>query len=48
MADPVVVARYDKQGIVIKPMSLTELPVYLRNDKERWAKVAAQAGLKAE
>ncbi|MEO8542744.1 MAG: tripartite tricarboxylate transporter substrate binding protein [Burkholderiaceae bacterium] len=48
MADPVVIDRYGKQGIIIKPMSLTELPVYLRNDKERWAKVAAQAGLKAE
>ncbi len=48
MTDPAVVERYGKQGIVIKPMSLTELPVYLRNDKERWAKVAAQAGLKAE
>jgi tripartite-type tricarboxylate transporter receptor subunit TctC len=48
MTDPVVVDRYGKQGIVIRAMSLTELPVYLRNDKERWAKVAAQAGLKAD
>lgn len=48
MTDPAVVERYGKQGIVIRPMSLTELPVYLRNDKERWAKVAAQADLKAE
>ena len=48
MTDPAVVERYGKQGIVIKPMSLAELPVYLRNDKERWAKVAAQAGLKGE
>ena len=48
MNDPLVVDRYGKQGIIIKPMSLAELPVYLRNDKERWAKVAAQAGLKAE
>lgn len=48
MADPAVVERYSKQGIVIRPMGLAELPVYLRNDKERWAKVAAQAGLKAE
>ena len=48
MADAAVVDRYGKQGIIIRPMSLVELPVYLRNDKERWAKVAAQAGLKAE
>ncbi len=48
MADPAVVDRYNKQGIVIRTMSLTELPVYLRNDKERWAQVAAKAGLKAE
>ena len=48
MTDPAVVERYGKQGIVIKPMSLAELPIYLRNDKERWAKVAAQAGLKGE
>ncbi len=48
MADPAVVERYSKQGIVIRAMGLAELPVYLRNDKERWAKVAAQAGLKAE
>ena len=46
--DPAVVEGYGKQSIVIKPMSLAELPVYLRNDKERWAKVAAQAGLKGE
>jgi tripartite-type tricarboxylate transporter receptor subunit TctC len=48
MNDPVVVDRYGKQGIIIKPMSLAELPAYLRNDKDRWATVAAQAGLKAE
>ena len=48
MADPAVVERYNKQGIVIRTMSLAELPVYLRNDKERWAQVAAKAGLKAE
>ncbi len=48
MADPAVVDRYNKQGIVIRAMGLAELPVYLRNDKERWAKVASQAGLKAE
>ncbi len=48
MADPAVVDRYGKQGIIIRPMTLAELPVYLRNDKERWAKVAARAGLKAE
>lgn len=48
MADPAVVDRFSKQGIVIRAMGLAELPVYLRNDKERWAKVAAQAGLKAE
>ncbi len=48
MTDPAVVDRYGKQGIIIRPMSLAELPVYLRNDKERWAKVAAQAGLKAD
>lgn len=48
MADPAVVERYNKQGIVIRPMTLAELPVYLRNDKERWAAVAAKAGLKSE
>jgi len=48
MVDPAVVDRYNKQGIVIRTMSLSELPVYLRNDKERWAQVAAKAGLKAE
>jgi len=48
MADPAVVDRYNKQGIVIRTMSLTELPPYLRADKERWAQVAAKAGLKAE
>ena len=48
MADPDVVDRYGKQGIVIRNMGLAELGTYLRNDKERWAKVAAQAGLKAE
>jgi tripartite-type tricarboxylate transporter receptor subunit TctC len=48
MADPAVVDRYAKQGIIIRPMALAELPVYLRTDKERWAKVATQAGLKAE
>jgi len=48
MADPAVIDRYGKQGIVIRTMGLAELPVYLRGDKERWAKVAAQAGLKAE
>ncbi len=48
MADPAVVDRYNKQGIIIRTMSLAELPVYLRNDKERWAQVAAKAGLKAE
>ena len=48
MADPAVVERYNKQGIVIRTMSLAELPVYLRNDKERWAQVAAKAALKAE
>jgi tripartite-type tricarboxylate transporter receptor subunit TctC len=48
MADPAVVDRYNKQGIVIRTMSLAELPVYLRQDKERWAAVAAKAGLKSE
>lgn len=48
MADPAVVDRYNQQGIIIHPMTLAELPVYLRNDKDRWARVAAKAGLKAE
>lgn len=48
MADPAVVDRYGSQGIVIRNMGLAELQTYLRNDKERWAKVAAQSGLKAE
>ena len=48
MADAAVVERYNRQGIMIRPMTLAELPPYLRSDKERWAAVAAKAGLKSE
>ena len=48
MAHAAVVERYNRQGIVIRPMTLDKLPPYLRSDKERWAAVAAKAGLKSE
>lgn len=48
MADPAVVDRYNRQGIVIQPMAPSDLAAFLRSDKERWAAVAAKARLTAE